>query len=283
MCVASTSPYRNLCRPAQDLFGEPGAVQPHFGTAAARDLAAQVQSWAALQAGTLSGSEQLAGLTALQTAAADLVRRMQVTMGSSLVSIPSGSGLHASNCSPQRRCSQRMLRSTPGKQAFAVMRILSRVTRLTQLLSPYMTRACTAQSQSISVTPTCMCTLAQIAVTLATRLKLDSLLTPDRKLRPWQELQASLAADTAGARSSELGAELMSADALQRLGVGTLPAMTDRGALDDAMLAAARAYTSFSAAGMNSMHSARSARVCFCELFRCRPAARCVQSAAVPC
>ena len=63
----------------QDLFGEPGAVQPHFGTAAARDLAAQVQAWALQQAGTLSASDQPA-LTALQTAVADLTHRAQVTL-----------------------------------------------------------------------------------------------------------------------------------------------------------------------------------------------------------
>ena len=74
---------------------------------------------------------------------------------------------------------------------------------------------------------------------------------------PWQEFQASLAADTIGMRASELGAGVASAlqdaaDALQQLSVGTLPTLPDRNALDGAVLAAARAYTTFRASGMRS-------------------------------
>ena len=62
----------------QDVFGEPGAVQPHFGTAAARDLASQLRGWASEQAGASSASDQPALLTALQSAAADLAHKAQV-------------------------------------------------------------------------------------------------------------------------------------------------------------------------------------------------------------
>ncbi len=62
----------------QDVFGEPGRVQPHFGTTAARDLASQLQDWASVQAGTLSASDQPALLAGLQAAAANLAQKAQV-------------------------------------------------------------------------------------------------------------------------------------------------------------------------------------------------------------
>lgn len=61
----------------QDLFGEPGRVEPHFGTTAVRDLAQQLQRWLSAE---LSGSAapELPGAAALQEALAKLLHSLQV-------------------------------------------------------------------------------------------------------------------------------------------------------------------------------------------------------------
>ena len=73
-----TSPTHTRGSVSQDVFGEPGRVQPHFGTTAARDLASQLQGWASGQSDTLSASDQPALLAALQAAAANLAQKAQV-------------------------------------------------------------------------------------------------------------------------------------------------------------------------------------------------------------
>lgn len=84
----------------QDLFGEPGRVEPHFGTAAARDLVQQLQRWTGAQlSGSGSTPLELPGAAALQEVLADLLHSLQVGAGPALPPLlRNASKSHEGNC-----------------------------------------------------------------------------------------------------------------------------------------------------------------------------------------